>query len=52
MVIPIGLEPPEQKVLRQKPEPKDAPILSGKMFGRMALIAFTMAAGTLDLLHY
>ena len=47
MVIPIGLEPPEQKILRQKPEAKDAPILSGKMFGRMALIAFTMAAGTL-----
>lgn len=47
MVIPIGLEPPEQKVLREKPESKDAPILSGKMFGRMALIAFTMAAGTL-----
>lgn len=47
MVIPIGLEPPEQKILRQKPEAKDAPILSAKMFGRMVLIAFTMAAGTL-----
>ncbi len=47
MVIPIGLEPPEQKVLRQKPEPKNAPILSGKMFGRMTLIAFVMAGGTL-----
>lgn len=47
MVIPIGLEPPEQRILRQKPEPKDAPILSGRMFGRMILIAFTMAGGTL-----
>lgn len=47
MVIPIGLEPPEQKILRQKPEAKDAPILSGHMFARMTLIAFTMAATTL-----
>lgn len=47
MVIPIGLEPPEQKILRQKPEAKDAPILSGNILGRMTLIAFTMAATTL-----
>ncbi len=48
MVIPIGLEPPEQKILRQKPEAKDAPILSMSLIGRMAMIAFTMAAGTLS----
>ena len=47
MVIPIGLEPPEQRILRQKPEAKDAPILSGAMAARMALIAFTMAGITL-----
>ncbi len=47
MVIPVGLEPPEQYVLRQKPERKDAPILSLKMVGRMALVAVVMAAGTL-----
>lgn len=47
MVIPIGLEPPEQRILRQKPESKDAPILSGAMAARMALIAFTMASITL-----
>lgn len=47
MVVPIGLEPPEQGVLRQKPEPKDAPILPASMIGRMAMIALVMAAGTL-----
>lgn len=47
MVIPIGLEPPEQRVLNSKPEAKNAPILSGQMFIRMALIAVTMAACTL-----
>ena len=47
MVIPIGLEPPEQGILRQKPESKDAPILSGAMVARMVLIAVVMASGTL-----
>lgn len=43
LVIPLGLEPPEQKVLRQKPEKMNAPILSGNMIGRMILLAVTMA---------
>lgn len=47
MVIPIGLEPPEQRILRQKPEPKDAPILSGRTIMRMGIVALTMATGTL-----
>lgn len=47
MVIPIGLEPPEGKVLLQKPERKDAPILPFNMILRMGLIAVTMATVTL-----
>ncbi len=47
MVIPVGLEPPEQKVLRQKPEAKDAPILSVHMVGKMVLVACTLAVFTL-----
>lgn len=47
MVIPIGLEPSEQRILRGKPEPKNAPILSGRLLARMSVIAVVMAAGTL-----
>lgn len=47
MVIPVGLEPPEQKALRQKPESKDAPILSARLIGRMTIVAITMAILTL-----
>lgn len=47
MVIPVGLEPPEQKVLRQKPEPKDAPILSAKLVSKMVIVALTLAVFTL-----
>lgn len=47
MVVPIGLEPPEEYFLRQKPEKKDAPILSGTMVGRMVVIAVTMAIITI-----
>lgn len=47
MVIPIGLEPVEQAILRQKPERKNAPILSLKMFGRMCSTSITMSLGTL-----
>ncbi len=46
MVVPIGLEPPEQGVLRQKPEHKDAPILPVRMIGRMVLVACVMGVGT------
>lgn len=47
MVIPVGLEPPEQKVLRQKPESKDAPILPAKLIGKMVIVAITLAVFTL-----
>lgn len=47
MVIPIGLEPPEKKILQQKPERKDAPILPFSMVGRMAIVACTMAVVTM-----
>lgn len=47
MVVPIGLEPPEQGVLRQKPAPKDAPILPIEMIGRMVLVACVMGLGTI-----
>ncbi len=48
MVIPIGLEPPEKHYMDRKPEPKDAPILSGYMIKRMVIIAITMATITLS----
>lgn len=47
LVIPLGLEPPEQKVLRAKPEHKDAPILSSTMVIRMIIIAVVMSALTI-----
>ncbi len=47
MVIPIGLEPAEEQVLRNKPESKDAPILPGFMIRRMIITAVIMASFTL-----
>lgn len=47
LVIPLGLEPPEQKILRRHPEHKDAAILSISMVIRMIIIAITMASITL-----
>lgn len=47
MVIPLGLEPDEPQILRQKPQSKDAPILSASMVGRMSIIAVLMAGITL-----
>ncbi len=47
LVIPLGLEPPEQKILRRRPEHKDAAILSTNMVVRMVIIAITMASVTL-----
>lgn len=44
MVIPIGLEPPEREFMSEKPEQKDAPILSRTLISRMALCSITMAA--------
>lgn len=48
LVIPLGLEPAEAKILRAKPESKDAPILSSRMVWRMALLAVLMAAVTIS----
>lgn len=47
LVIPLGLEPDEAKVLRQKPEHKDAAILPASMIIRMIIIAVLMAGMTL-----
>jgi len=47
LVIPLGLEPDESKILRQKPQPKDAPILSRSMIIRMVIIAVLMSGVTL-----
>lgn len=47
MVVPIGLEPREDYYMKQKPEPKDAPILNSTLVVRMIIIALTMAAITL-----
>ena len=43
MVIPIGLEPPEREFMSQKPEDKNAPILSRGLISRMVIISLTMA---------
>lgn len=47
MVVPVGLEPAERRIFKQKPKSKDAPILPGNLVRRMALTAVTMAAFTL-----
>lgn len=47
MVIPIGLEPPEKRIFSQKPDPKDAPILSARMLLRIGIIAIVMASFTI-----
>lgn len=47
LVIPLGLEPAEQRVLREKPEHKDAAILPTRLIVRMIIIAVTMATITL-----
>lgn len=47
LVIPLGLEPVEGKVLRRKPERKDAPILPSSLVIRMIIIATTMAVITI-----
>lgn len=47
LVIPLGLEPPEAEILRQKPEHKDAPILPAVTVIRMAILAGLMATITI-----
>ena len=47
MAIPLGLEPAEKDVMKQKPIKPNAPVLGGVMIFRMILIAITLAAVTL-----
>lgn len=49
MVIPIGLEPGEKTIMKNRPKRPDAPILSTFMISRMILMALTMASLTLTL---
>lgn len=46
MIIPIGLEPAEDKILHDKPEDKSAPILEKDLVLRIVIISVTMAAVT------
>lgn len=48
MILPIGLEPAERRLLLEKPEDKDAPILSKNLIARIVVIALTMSAITLS----
>lgn len=47
LVIPLGLEPAEQAVLRRKPESKNASILPTNMVIRMIIISVLMSGITL-----
>ncbi|MBQ6570894.1 cation-transporting P-type ATPase [Candidatus Saccharibacteria bacterium] len=47
MIIPIGLEPAEARLLRQKPEGHNTPLLPRLIIERIVIIAVTMAAITL-----
>jgi Ca2+-transporting ATPase len=48
-VIPLGLEPPEDNIMKNKPEAPDSPILDKHIIVRMVLVALTMAATTLTI---
>jgi Ca2+-transporting ATPase len=52
MVIPLGLEPGEKDVMRQKPTSPKAPLLSKYIISRIALVALTMATLALTLYTY
>lgn len=49
MVIPLGLEPGEKSVMKRKPTPPKAPILSKYMISRIVLMALSMATLSLIL---
>lgn len=49
MVIPLGLEPGEKHIMKQKPQKPNAPILSRYTISRMVLVALSMAVTTLIL---
>ncbi|MDR0398022.1 MAG: cation-transporting P-type ATPase [Candidatus Nomurabacteria bacterium] len=46
-IIPLGLEPAEDNVMKKKPESPDAPILDRHTITRMVLVAITVAIVTL-----
>ena len=49
MVIPLGLEPGEKNILKQKPVSPKAPILSAYLVARVAIVAITMGVTVLSL---
>ena len=52
MVIPLGLEPGEKTVMKQKPVSPKAPILGKYMISRIVLVALMMATLALSLYGY
>ena len=52
MVIPLGLEPGEKTVMKQKPVSPDAPILGKYMISRIILVAIVMCVVGLSLYAY
>ncbi len=52
MVIPLGLEPGEKTVMKQKPVSPSAPILTKYMISRIIIVAFVMAVTALSLYAY
>jgi len=52
MVIPIGLEPGEKSIMKQRPIAPDAPILGKYMISRIILVALMMSSLALVLYAY
>lgn len=53
MVIPIGLEPGEKHIMKQRPKRPNSPILNKFIISRMILVALSMAGTVLALFaHY
>jgi len=47
MVIPLGLEPGEKNIMKQRPKRPNSPILNKFIITRMVMVAFSMAATVL-----
>lgn len=52
LVIPLGLEPAEDDVMKRKPRRWDQPILDKHLIQRLLIVATTMAVVTLTMFHY
>ena len=52
MVIPLGLEPGEKNVMKQRPKKPKSPILNKFIITRMVLVAFSMAITVLVMFAY